>query len=107
MHARIVKFNLKPNSLLAFTETFEKEVLPMLRKESGFQDQITCSGLSGSNEVVTVSTWDRKESADSYNASTYPIILKTLSNVIEGSPYVKTYEVTSSTFAKNPIHATF
>lgn len=105
MFARIVKINLKPNRVNEFNETFEKQILPLLRKEKGFQDVITLGGPSGT-EMVSISLWDRKESAETYNGVTYPEVLKTLSNVLEGSPQVKTYEVANSTFHKIPVHAT-
>jgi heme-degrading monooxygenase HmoA len=105
MFARIVKINLKPNRVNEFNETFEKQILPLLRKEKGFQDDITFAGPSGT-EMVSISLWDRKESAETYNSVTYPEVLKTLSTVLEGSPQVKTYEVANSTFHKIPVHAT-
>ena len=105
MFARIVKINLKANRTTDFNEAFEKNILPMLRKEKGFQDEIIFAGPSGT-EMVSISLWDRKENAETYNAVTYPEVLKALSNVLEGSPQVKTYEVASSTFHKLPVHAT-
>lgn len=105
MFARIVKINLKPNRTNEFNETFEKQVLPLLRKEKGFQDEIMFAGPSGT-EMVSISLWDRKESAETYNGVTYPEVLKTLATVLEGSPQVKTYEVANSTFHKIPVHAT-
>ena len=41
MYARRVSMKLKPNSATAFTQSLEKEVIPMLRKQKGFQDEIT------------------------------------------------------------------
>jgi hypothetical protein len=44
--------------------------------------------------------WDRKESADAYARDTYPAVLKSLANVLDGTPKVDTYEVSNSTFHK-------
>jgi HKD family nuclease len=104
MFARIVKMNLKPAHIADWNTTFENKILPVLRKEKGFQDQITFVGPSGT-EIMSVSLWDRKESAETYNAVTYPELLKTLSNMLEGSPQLKTYEVGNSTFHKIPVPA--
>ena len=54
MFARIVKLNLKANHTTDFNDTFEKLVMPMLRKEKGFQDEIIFAGPSG-NEMVSIS----------------------------------------------------
>jgi len=105
MFARIVKSNLKANRTTDFNEKIEKQILPLLRKAKGFQDEITFAGPSGT-EMVSISIWDNKENAEAYNGQTYPEVLKALANVIEGIPHVKTYEVTSSTLQKLAPQAT-
>ena len=37
MFARNVNLQLKPNTATQFTQTLEKEVLPLLRKQPGFR----------------------------------------------------------------------
>jgi hypothetical protein len=99
MYARNVSLNLKPNSASEFTNTFEKDILPLLRKQNGFKDEITFVGASG-KDVLAISLWDRKESADQYGRDTYPQVLKGLAKVVEGTPKVDAYEVCNSTFHK-------
>jgi hypothetical protein len=86
-----------------FTQTFEKDILPMLRKQNGFKDEITFVGPSG-KDALAISLWDRKESADQYSRDTYPQVLKGLSKVVEGTPEVHGYEVLNSTFHKIAAH---
>lgn len=106
MYARRVSMKLKPNSITAFTQSLEKEVIPMLRKQKGFQDEITFVVPDGT-KVLAISLWDKSESADAYNTGDYPKVVKMLSNVIEGTPNVENYEVANSTFHKiaSPAHA--
>jgi heme-degrading monooxygenase HmoA len=99
MYARIVNMKLKKDAYTEFTKTFENEVIPMLRKQNGFRDEVSLLAPERS-EVTGISFWNVRESADEYNRTTYPQILKTLSKVIEGTPEVKTFEVSSSTFHK-------
>jgi heme-degrading monooxygenase HmoA len=99
MFARNVSMHLKPNTLAEFTRTFEKEVVPVLRQQKGFKDEITFA-IPGSTDVIAISLWDSKESADAYNTNTYPQVLKTLDRVIDGAPKVRTSEVVHSTFHK-------
>jgi len=105
MYARILTLNLKPNHLNDFKETLDKQVIPMLRKQDGFKDNVTLVGPGGT-EVRNISLWDKKENADSYNATTYPEVLKMLASVVEGTPQIKTYDVVNSTFHKLPAFAT-
>jgi hypothetical protein len=99
MYARNVTLNLKPNTAREFTQTFEKDILPMLRKQNGFKDEITFVGPNG-KEVLAISLWDRKENAEQYGRETYPQVLKGLSRVVEGTPEVQAYEVGNSTWHK-------
>ena len=99
MFARNLHLHLKPNSVAEFTQTIEKEVIPLLRKQEGFQDEITFVTPNGT-EVVGISLWDRKEDAETYNRRVYPQVLKALAKVVEGTPQVLTYEVSNSTFHK-------
>jgi hypothetical protein len=99
MYARNVSMNLKPNTAREFTQTFEKDILPILRKQNGFKDEITFVGPEG-KDVVAISLWDRKENAEQYNRDTYPQVLKGLARVVEGTPKVHAYEVSNSTWHK-------
>jgi heme-degrading monooxygenase HmoA len=105
MFTRIVTLNLKPNRLHAFREALDKEVLPMLRKQNGFKDVFALVGPSGT-EIRSISFWETKQNAESYNSATYPSVLKILADLFEETPQVKTYEVSSSTFHKMPTLAT-
>src|ERR1700728_2841883 len=106
MFARNVSIHLKSNSLHEFGHVFESQVLPLLRKQKGFRDEITIASSNGL-DVTAISLWDNKADAEAYNTSTYPEVVKSLSKVIDGTPRVQTCEVISSTFHKVavPVHA--
>ena len=59
MYARNVSFHLKSNMLADYTRTFDKDILPLLRKQNGFKDEITFSGPNGI-DVTAISLWDNK-----------------------------------------------
>lgn len=99
MFARSVSIRLKPNSLAEFTQMIETETLPLLRKQKGFQDEITFV-VPGGAEAVGISLWDQKENADAYGRGPYREVLKGLEKVVQGTPQVHTYEVSNSTFHK-------
>src|ERR1700683_3051754 len=76
--ARRVHMRLKSNCIVQLTEKFDTEIIPMLRKVKGFQDEITFVTQSGS-EAFAISLWDRAESAEVYNHTIYPAIVKIVS----------------------------
>ena len=96
MFARNVHMQLKPNSSTQFTQTLEKEVIPLLRKQQGFRDEIAFLAPNDT-DAYSISFWDSKEKADAYNRSSYPEVLKALAKVVEGTPQLQTYEVCNST----------
>jgi hypothetical protein len=55
--------------------------------------------------VTTISLWENKNAADTYNTNTYPTVLKTLARFIEGTPQVHTFDVVSSTFQEHAVLA--
>ena len=96
MYTRNVSIKLKGNCAPEFTRTLENDVIPVLRKQKGFKDEITLVAPER-DEVLAVSFWDRKEDAETYNREKYQDILKMLSKVIEGTPRVEQFEVANST----------
>lgn len=99
MFARNVSLRLKPDTAAEFSRTLERDVLPLLRKQGGFKDEITFV-TQDEREAVTISLWDGQASADAYGRDTYPKMLKSLVNVVDGTPEIESYEVTNSTFHK-------
>lgn len=96
MYSRNVSFKLKAKSAEEFTKILEGEVIPLLRRQRGFDDAISFIAPER-NEAVAISLWNKKEDAETYNQKTYPEILRALSRVIEGTPQVETFEVSNST----------
>jgi hypothetical protein len=99
MFARHISIHLRSNMLSDYTRAFEKDVLPLLRKQHGFKDEITFAGPGGV-DVTAISLWDNKGDADTYNTNTYPGVLKALARFIEGTPRVHTFDVVTSTLHK-------
>jgi hypothetical protein len=99
MFARSVSFHLKPGRAAAFNQILAKNIIPTLRKQKGFRDEITMVAPGGA-DAVGISMWDLKESAEAYASGAYPGVLKALKQVVDGTPQVQTYEVSNSTFHK-------
>ena len=104
MFARNVSIHLKSNMLSDYTQTFEHDVLPLLRKQNGFKDELTFAG-PGVADVTAISLWETKNDAEAYNTNTYPQVLKTLARFIEGTPEVHTFDVVTSTFQERELVA--
>ena len=85
MFARNVSVHLKFNMLSEYRHVFESQILPLLRKQTGFRDEITLASPSGV-DVTAISLWDNKGDAEAYNTNTYPEVVKIFSKLIDGTP---------------------
>ncbi len=92
MYTRNVRIKLRANSANAFRQLLKERIIPLLRTQKGFQDQITLV-TSQRNEAVAISFWDNQENADAYNHVAYLDVLRTLSMVTESVPFMEAFEV--------------
>lgn len=106
MYTRNVRMKLKANSASEFTRTLENEIIPLLRKQKGFQDEVSLVSPER-NEAIAISFWDKKESAEAFSREKYPALRKRLSKTVEGVPKVETFEVANSTFHQGLTPRTF
>ena len=76
MYARKVSLCLKSESTSQFLHEVEHEVVPLLRKQKGFLDQLTLFSLTG--KIVYVYTfWEDREHADKYDCtSSGPLLFR-------------------------------
>jgi hypothetical protein len=104
MFARNVSIRLKANMRSDYTRTFDNDILPLLRRQNGFRDEITFAGPGGV-DVTAISLWENKTDAEAYNTTSYPEVLKTMARFIDGTPKVQTSDVVSSTCHKIAVPA--
>ncbi|MGD8419922.1 MAG: hypothetical protein PVJ78_05790 [Gammaproteobacteria bacterium] len=93
---------LNPNSMTDFTHKLESEILPLLRKQKGFKDEITFIEPNG-KRAFAVSLWENKQDAEIYSQKSYADVTKMLSKLVQGTPQVKVFEVAHSTFHKTGV----
>ena len=99
MFGRQVTLKLKADSATELSRIADVEILPILRKQKGFRDE-TMLIAPDRSEAIANSFWDTKADAEAYDHTAYAEVLKTLSNVIDGTPTVKNFEFANSTFHK-------
>ena len=96
MFGRQVTLKLKANSATELNRISADEISPILRKQKGFRDE-TILVAPERSEAIANSFWDTKADAEAYDHTAYVDVLKTLANVIDGTPTVKTFEFANST----------
>ena len=99
MFSRIVTMRPKTDSIVQLTKMLDEQILPILRKQEGFRDEV-CLLSEDTSKAVIVSFWDRKEQAETYGRTVYPQILESVKKLLDETPVVRNYDVLSSTFHK-------
>ena len=97
MFARSVSFHLKPGRVADFSQIVDTDIIPVLRKQKGFQDEIVFVAPGGA-DAMGISIWDSRENAETYARGAYRGVLKALEPAVIATSDVRTYEVTTSTF---------
>jgi quinol monooxygenase YgiN len=92
--ARNVRFTVKDGKAEEFNRLMHTEVLPRLKGERGFRQELT---ILGNDTGMSISVWDNRASAEAYGEKTYPEVLRKLDPVLEGTPRVDTYDTVVTT----------
>ena len=92
--ARNVHFQIKNGKDVEFNRILTNDVLPLLKKQKGFKDELT---LVNHDRALGISVWEDRASAETYETSAYPQILAKLNPVLDGTPRVEMFEVVAST----------
>ena len=99
MFARKVSVRLKSDSAAQFIQKMESEIIPLLRKQKGFLDELTLVSPSG-KEMYAYSFWESSEDAEKYSRLAFGEVINSLNGLIDGPVRVHTYMVANSTFHK-------
>ena len=96
MHTRIVETTSKQGKARELCQTIDEKVLPILKKQNGFVDELVMVSDSDPNRVVSISFWKTKEDAQRYDREQFDNVKKTIQHLFEGAD-VRTFDVHTST----------
>ncbi|HVP53834.1 MAG TPA: antibiotic biosynthesis monooxygenase [Candidatus Eisenbacteria bacterium] len=91
---RNVQVQLKEGKGKEFIQAFESQILPVLRQQAGFQDELA---LLDNNRALLISFWDDRKHADMYHNTVYPKLVEKLNPMFQTPPKVDIYEVATTT----------
>ena len=95
--ARNLHVHLKDGKQKDFIELLESQILPVLRQQTGFQDQLT---LLEHNRALVISLWDNRKNAQAYQNSVFPKMAEKLNPLLQFPPNAEIFEVATSTLSK-------
>jgi len=99
MFARRTRMRLKTNIEKEFRVAYEKEIIPILRRQDGFLEELVLATPTKS-EVLAISLWEEKEFADAYRHHAYPEVAKIIAKFVKEAPVVEDLNVEYTTYQK-------
>jgi heme-degrading monooxygenase HmoA len=91
MFARILNFEVKPEKKDEFVKTMKNQVLPILKKQTGFLEILPFFPEKMKEEkVINISLWTTKQDAERYEREWYPKVFDILKPFLT-TPVVANY----------------
>ncbi len=100
MIARHIEVNLKPEKLVEFKNLYEKEILPLMKRQTGFLDSITLVPENMNDKSVTITLWRTKQDCENYHNKDYPKVLDLVRPFLRDTPKIDLFNVEYTTFRK-------
>ena len=100
MFTRTVEIHTKPGKGKELSTVVNEKVLPLLRRQPGFVDEITLVSSSNPDQILAISFWQSENEAEQYNSTQYSTVRQIVDPFLDGSPNVRTFNVDTSTFHK-------
>jgi quinol monooxygenase YgiN len=100
MFTRIVELIPKSGNQKELTSVVNDKVVPILKKQTGFVDEIVLVSDTEPERVVSLSFWKRSEDAEQYHQKEYAAIRDMVRPLLDADPVIRTFNVSSSTTHK-------
>jgi len=97
MFTRAVELTSKPRKSRELSSLINDKIVPILKKQAGFVDEIVLVSDADSDRVLALSFWKTREDAERYQREQYNSVRETMQSVLEVDPVVRTFEVHTST----------
>jgi heme-degrading monooxygenase HmoA len=96
MHTLIIEGTLKSGTKNDFTKAWTKEILPTLKKQQGFVEEVLLFETASPDRGVGLSFWNTKQDAEKYQREVFPRIVDSVQQYIQNPPTVRSFDVEAS-----------
>jgi hypothetical protein len=95
MFTHRVQMQLKTDSFILLSHKIENTIMPLLRRQKGFQNGLT--SVAPERSTATQDTqWDTRENARAYQLDGYLKVMKSLTGVVSEQSVSSIFEVAES-----------
>lgn len=96
MHTLLIEGRVKPGKKSEFITTWNREILPTLKKQPGFVDEILLFSTTDPEAGAGISLFQTREDAEHYHREVFPHSAGTVQHLMTGTPTVRQFNVEAS-----------
>jgi quinol monooxygenase YgiN len=93
MFTRVVELTTKSGKSKELTNTINEKVVPTLKKQRGFVDEIVLASDTEPDRILAIRFWNKREDAELYHREQFPNIQNSVRHLLEAEPLVRTFNV--------------
>ena len=86
MFTRAVELKAKPGKTNRLCSVTSERVLPILKKQQGFQGEIVLFSNTEPDRMLVLSFWNKREDAERHHREQFPRLIEMLRPLYEGEP---------------------
>ena len=95
MYMFFIEGDLKPGHKDEFLNAWSSAILPLLKRQDGFVDEILLLE-EGSQQPCGLSFWDSKEHAERYGRDVFPQAKSFVEHMFSGTPKLRGFDVAAA-----------
>jgi len=100
MFTRIVELSSKSGKSKELANTIDTKIVPILKKQRGFVDEMLLVSDAEPNQILSISLWNTRDDAEKYHREQFPKIQDSVRHLLETDPSVRKFDVHTSTIHK-------
>lgn len=95
MFMMFIEGGLKPGKREEFVKVWNSQILPLLKKQDGFVDEMLLME-EGSQAPCGLSFWKSREQCEHYEREGFPQAKNFVQHLLQGTPNIRKFEVESA-----------
>jgi hypothetical protein len=95
MYMLFIDGDLKPGKKDEFLKAWSSQILPLLKKQDGFVDEILLME-EGSEKPCGLCFWKSKEQAERYRQDVFPKAVQPVEHLLTGTPNMRGFDVAAA-----------
>jgi heme-degrading monooxygenase HmoA len=95
MYMMFIEGDLKPGKKDEFLKAWNSQILPLLKKQDGFVDEVLLLE-EGSQKPCGLSFWKSKQHAERYRQNAFPQAKSSVEHLLSGTPTLRGFDVAAA-----------